>query len=133
MHRYSILLAILLNLISNFSSFAQEKDTAYWNNKLLDASYEGDEKTILKALLKGANVNTCNWIGVTPLMFAAESNHLDIAKILIYNGADVNAIVEWDEGETPLDYAINQEFTEGIKLLRAHGGKTAAELKAEKK
>jgi ankyrin repeat protein len=34
-------------------------------------------------------------------------------------------------GETPLDWAIEKNYTEIAALLRKHGGKTGAELKAD--
>tara|TARA_B110000438_G_scaffold168089_1_gene160726 strand:- start:741 stop:893 length:153 start_codon:yes stop_codon:yes gene_type:complete len=50
---------------------------------------------------------------------------------LIAEGADVNA--QRDDGETPLDWAIEFKETEISALLRKHGGKTGEELKAEGK
>jgi len=38
-----------------------------------------------------------------------------------------------DDGDTPLDWAILNDETETADLLRKHGGKTGAELKAEGK
>jgi ankyrin repeat protein len=38
-----------------------------------------------------------------------------------------------DNGGTPLDRAIFNKHTETADLLRKHGGKTGAELKAEGK
>jgi len=38
-----------------------------------------------------------------------------------------------DDDKTPLDWAIENNRTETIDLLRKHGGKTAEELKAEGK
>ena len=53
--------------------------------------------------------------------------------LLIANGADVNAKDE--DGLTPLDIATHPEnpndTDEIADLLRKHGGKTRAELKAE--
>ena len=53
--------------------------------------------------------------------------------LLIANGADVNAKDE--DGLTPLDIATHPEnpndTDEIADLLRKHGGKTSAELKAE--
>ena len=55
--------------------------------------------------------------------------------LLIANGADVNAKDE--DGLTPLDIATHPEnpndTDEIADLLRKHGGKTSAELKAEGK
>ena len=58
---------------------------------------------------------------------AAYHGHKEIAELLIAAGADVNAKIE--NGGTPLDYA----YGETADLLRKHGGKTGAELKAEGK
>jgi len=54
-------------------------------------------------------------------------------RLLIAKSADVNA--KNKDLNTPLDLAINDDVTEkGIAdLLRKHGGKTGAELKAEGK
>jgi ankyrin repeat protein len=38
-----------------------------------------------------------------------------------------------EDGKTPLDYAIGRKHPEIAALLRKHGGKTAEELKAERK
>ncbi len=52
-------------------------------------------------------------------------------KQAIAEGADVNVTDE--DGETPLDWVIEKNHTEIADLLRKHGGKTGAELKAEGK
>jgi ankyrin repeat protein len=115
-------------------------------------------------LADGADVNTKNVLGYTPLHFAAEQGHNEIVELLIANGADVNARNQWgrtplhqaanghneiaellitkgadvnakiEDGGTPLDMAIflkqTLNHTETADLLRKHGGKTSAELKA---
>ena len=63
----------------------------------------------------------------TPLHFAAGFGHNEIAELLIDKGADVNTN---QEDTTPLDMADDKETAD---LLRKHGGKTGAELKAEEK
>ena len=68
---------------------------------------------------------------MTPLHIAADKGHKEIAELLIAAGADVNA--KDKGGESPLDWAIEDNQTETADLLRKHGGKTGAELKAEGK
>ena len=60
---------------------------------------------------------------------AAYWDHKEIVELLITKGADVNAKTK--RGETPLDQA--KRHPETAALLRKHGGKTGAELKAEGK
>ena len=81
----------------------------------------------------GTDVNAKNGERCTPLKFAANEGHKEIAELLIAKGANVNA--KDDNGETPLDTTIfNKDFeTEVTDFLRKHGGKTAEELKAEGK
>ena len=62
---------------------------------------------------------------------AARRGNIEVAKQAIADGADVNA--KDDNGETPLNWAIFNDETETADLLRKHGGKTGAELKAEGK
>ena len=70
-------------------------------------------------------------LGRIPLHFAALDGLNEIVELLIAKGADVNAIDA--AGKTPLDTAIGRKQTETADLLRKHGGKTGAELKAEGK
>jgi ankyrin repeat protein len=84
-------------------------------------------------IAKGADVNAKDEDRATPLCYAATRGHKEIAELLINEGADVNTKIEGGDykGITPLDLAIGKNQTETIDLLRKHGGKTGAELKAE--
>ena len=62
---------------------------------------------------------------------SVQAGNIQVVKHNIANGADVNAKDE--DGETPLDWVIEKNHTEIADLLRKHGGKTGAELKAEGK
>ncbi|MDB4668734.1 ankyrin repeat domain-containing protein [bacterium] len=85
-------------------------------------------KEIAELLIaKGADVNAKDEVESTPLHTAALNGHKEVTELLIDNNADVNA--KYEDGGTPLDEA-NAEIAD---LLRKHGGKTAAELKAEGK
>jgi ankyrin repeat protein len=95
------------------------------------AAEVGNIEAVKQHLVAGANVNTKDKWGWTPLSRAARSGHKEAVELLIDNGADVNA--KDDKGRTPLGGAIKQKQTEIADLLRKHGGKTGAELKAEGK
>jgi len=109
----------------------------WWRQKLL----LGKEKTALTLILieHGADVKAKDNDGWTPLHIAAMFDYDKVAWTLIEHGADVNAIDS--EGQTPLDNAnipisrspwLNPKTKDKIiTLLRSHGAKTGAELKAE--
>ena len=64
---------------------------------------------------------------------ATANGHKEVGELVIAKGADVNAKIEEGgsyKGVTPLDLAISRKQTETTDLLRKHGGKTSAELKA---
>ena len=83
-------------------------------------------------IAKGADLSAQRY-GQTPLHRAAENGHKEIAEQLIAKGASVNAKGYMEQ--TPLDVATHpdnpNDIAETTLLLRKHGGKTGAELKAE--
>ena len=95
------------------------------------AARMGMIEAVKQHLAAGADVNAKESGGATPLLFAAQGGHKEIAELLITKGADVNA--KHNGGNTPLDWAIFNKDTETADLLRKHGGKTGEELKAEGK
>ena len=99
----------------------------------LDEAAGWGRKDIVELLIaKGADVNAkFEDDGSTPLHLAAWKGHFETAELLIAKGADVNAKIE--DGRTSLDRAEETNNKEIADLLRKHGGKTGAELKAEGK
>ena len=98
----------------------------------------GGQNEIVKLLAaKGADVNATDGDGDTPLHLAGNSTATkEIAELLISKGAGVNAMNLSPPGRriggmTPLDMATLGNRTEIANLIRKHGGKTGAELKAE--
>ena len=88
----------------------------------------GDIDAVKMFLDAGSDVNEKVQHGWTPLHETAVFGHAEVAKLLIANGADVNA---WDRYETPLD--VSDDESAFATLLRKQGGKTGKELKAEGK
>jgi len=73
---------------------------------------DAPKSAMLLAKFAQTNVNVQNQLGETPLMLAAINNQLDLAKVLIARGADVNR-----EGWTPLHYAATKGHREMMRLL----------------
>ncbi len=70
---------------------------------------------------QGANVSlgASNAMKVTPLHASTAGRHQEIARMLVENGADVNA--RQQQGFTPLHGAAQNGDTGIVKLLLAHG------------
>lgn len=78
-----------------------------------------------KLITAGADVNISSWNDYwTPLHLAAELNAIEIALLLINNGANVNAVSNISLGyctTTPLRIAIKNNHLEMVKLLVNNG------------
>ncbi|OEH80246.1 acyl-binding domain-containing protein [Cyclospora cayetanensis] len=84
----------------------------------------GDTKAVEAALRENRSlVSATGDGGMTALHFAADRGHLDIAKMLLAHGADVN--YQDDLGETPLHVAIAAEQMDMVALLRKAGANMA--------
>ena len=100
------------------------------------AANSGNIEAVKQAVADGADVDSKNAEGQTPLCRAVQYGKKDLIKLLIEEGADVNARMNF--GDTALDYAnvsgglgMSYEVQkEVVDLLRKHGGKTSEELKA---
>ena len=105
-------------------------DNSGWT-PLHHATFNSEKEIAALLLSNGANVNALEkGSDYTPLHLALQTEgSAEIVELLIANDADVN--VTDDIGKSHLDHAYGDE--ELTDLLRKHGAKTGAELKAEGK
>jgi len=66
------------------------------------------------------SVNAKQMREVTPLHSAAHNGQTELVKLLIDNGADVNA--ETDDGQTPGHMAEEGGFYETVELIKRYNG-----------
>jgi ankyrin repeat protein len=104
-----------------------------------EAAFTGNIEVVKQHIAAGTNMNAKSRNGKTPLLSASIRGNKEIAELLIAEGSYVNAEVASgkQQGFTPLDYATHPDNSyasaDFAALLRKHGGKTRAELKAEGK
>ena len=84
-----------------FSFLSQSKKYAFpilspQSNSLQEAVYKGDIKKVKDLIKKGIDVNGKEESGKIPPLYWVSSDNIDIAKLLIKNGTDVNYIIKKD-------------------------------------
>ncbi len=85
--------------------------------------------TVRVLLQAGADVNAQDHSGNTPLHAAASADRRGMVRLLLEAGALPG--VRNDNGQTPLDVALRRGNDDVAELLRAHGSRTAEELRTE--
>jgi hypothetical protein len=70
-------------------------------------------------------INKADEYGLMPLHYAVGGGNVEIVKLLLGKGADVNA-KEWYEDKTPLHYAVEGGNVEIVKLLLDKGANVNA-------
>jgi ankyrin repeat protein len=83
------------------------------------AVFIGDLAKVKSLIEEGADIDTKDAAGNTPLCYAVREGNKELAEFLIANSADVNA--ESTAGETPLRLAIGAGHKDIIDLLLASG------------
>lgn len=75
---------------------------------------QGNYEAVKDMIKAGTDVNKKS-VGMTPLMYAARQNRVEIAKLLIENGADVKT--KSNRGYTALKYAEMSKAHDAFKII----------------
>ena len=123
----TVLIAIAATLLafSNANALGHEKENF---NESISFITNADPSTFCKAIMKGdietvkrlielgENVDKKS-LGMTPAIFAARYNKVEILKVLIANGADLS--IRSDKGFTIKKYAELSNATEVLEVLNS--------------
>ena len=71
---------------------ARLRELSRMDSQLLKSAVTGDTERIQQLLLAGADVNTRDHFGETPLMKAVRNGHHECIDFLVQAGADVNTV-----------------------------------------
>jgi hypothetical protein len=119
---------MILGCLSSMPVYAQSSSTSTSEKAeaLAEAARKGDATAVSKLLDDGVDVNTKFRYGVTALSYACDHGQLDVVKVLLARGADVN-VKDTFYGATPLTWASSPatkrkpEHAEIVGLLLKHG------------
>jgi ankyrin repeat protein len=103
-----------LALLSPGAEAGKKEDEA-----LLEASLKGRISEVRTLLRQGAEVNSRNESGTTPLISACIGGHVDVARELLRAGADANLLTH--SGKTALEAAASKESVPLVQALIAGG------------
>lgn len=113
-------LALADFLLANRANVA--KPNRFGDTPLLLASSQGHLQMVTRLIDAGGNINAKGW---TPLHYAVFSNQLDIAKLLLARGADLE--LRAPNGRTALMLAVQTGNTDAVKLLLHAGANPSAQ------
>ena len=82
---------------------------------LLGASYKGNISIVKILLNAGAEVNTANSDGITPLIFSVLTKNIEMAELLLT--FDANPLVTDNKNLSAIDYAKKMELPEFVEIF----------------
>jgi len=122
----NFLLTSLLIVAVGFNSFATNNQSSHETltveinvpglSTLCKLIQLGDIEGVKNLIENGTNINQKSK-GMTPLMFAARQNKVEIVKLLLSRSAKLK--IKSNSGMTALDYAERSKATESYELIHA--------------
>jgi hypothetical protein len=109
--------SLIIALLVPLAAIAQNA-----NDEFFAAARKGDAAAVKGFLDKGTNVNAKTQYGATALAYACDKGHVEVVKLLVERGADVN-VEDTFYKEVPIGWAIAKGHTEIVKLLLDKGAK----------
>jgi ankyrin repeat protein len=111
--------AVLRNAGASINERDECFDGRYWSKRLHTATEDGDASTVQKILARNLcpNIDAPKSVVTddTPLFVAVREGHLDIARMLIANGA--SPLKRLRNGRTPLHTAVEDGNHEAVRAL----------------
>ncbi|KAL8574487.1 hypothetical protein ACOMHN_060157 [Nucella lapillus] len=98
------------------TSVNQTLDELEFERGLWSAALSGQTDDVRKRLEKGDDVNARDKSGYTALHYAARNNHLEVCRLLLLHGSEVNAVTKTGQA-TPLHRAAYTGSVEVVRLL----------------
>ena len=102
--------------LNSFSPIPEDDDELHLPELVYWASV-GDIEQVEQSLQEGLNVNSADEEGYSALQAAAENDHLDVVKLLVSKGADVDHRSTYTALELA-EMAGNKDVVEYLKSLK---------------
>ena|SRR5215467_7202711 len=114
-----LFITMVLALLFPLAAIAQsQKDDQ--NDDFFAAVRKGDTAAVKTFLDKGVDVNAKTRYGATALSYACDRENVEMVKLLIERGADVN-VKDTFYGEAPIGWALSKKNAAIVKLLLDKG------------
>ena len=106
-----------LQLILSCDQLPMRNELPSGDTRLHDAVHDGRVDQVANLLEWGTDPNLFDDLGKTPLHYAVEREDLEMIRVLLSGGADVNAHDARDIGNTPLRQVAQRCSLEVARLL----------------